>query len=122
MRSSYSQNNFGSILRAVILSQLPRLVIECGVLDGYSAFHIAHALRFNDQKMKRPSEFIAYDLWEGYRYKHGNFNKVASMLREHKLLNRYVNLHYGDAFNVYSYYQDGVLTSCIWIFRMTEIS
>jgi predicted O-methyltransferase YrrM len=109
MRSSYAENNFGSILRALILAQLPRLVIECGVLDGYSAFHIAHALRFNAQKMKRQSEFIAYDLWEEYRYKHGNFNKVASMLREQNLLNKHVNLHYGNAFNVYSYYQDGAV-------------
>jgi hypothetical protein len=99
MRSSYAENNFGSILRALILAQLPRLVIECGVLDGYSAFHIAHALRFNAQKMKRQSEFIAYDLWEEYRYKHGNFNKVASMLREQNLLNKHVNLHYGDISN-----------------------
>ena len=108
MRSSYAKNNFGGILRALILSHKPRFVIECGVLDGFSTFHIAHALKFNHEKMGCDNKFIAYDLWEEYKYKHGTFKDVAKMLRDQgNLLNRYVNLHYGDALEVYQYFADG---------------
>ena len=98
MRSSYKENNYGGVLRALIMAHLPRLVVECGVLDGYSTYHIAHALRFNDAKRGVSSKFISYDLWENYPFKHGQFKEVATMLRENGLLNKYANLHYGDAF------------------------
>lgn len=106
MRSSYIQNNYGNVFRALILAHLPRLVVECGVLDGYSTFNIAHALRFNKTVRNIDSSFVAYDLWEGYEYKHGDFQKVANMLHLQGLLNKYVNLHYGNAFEVNSNFQD----------------
>lgn len=99
IRSSYSQNNYGSIFRALILAKRPRLVVECGVLDGYSAFNIAHALRFNERERGIMSEFYAFDLWDDYEYKHGNYDDVAKFLLAHDL-HRYVNLCKGDAFEV----------------------
>lgn len=90
----------------MILAHLPSLVVECGVLDGYSTFNIAWALRHNFVNRGIQSNFIAYDLWEGYEYKHGYFDEVATMLRKNGLLNHYVNLHYGDAFQVHGNFQD----------------
>lgn len=106
MRSSYIDNNYGNVFKALILAHLPSLVIECGVLDGYSTFNIAHALRANKVNRGIESTFIAYDIWENYEYKHGDFEEVATMLRENGLLNHYVNLHYGKAFDVHSNFQD----------------
>lgn len=106
MRSSYIENNYGNVFKALIMAHLPSLVVECGVLDGYSTFNIAHALRHNRINRGIESSFIAYDLWENYEYKHGSFKKVATMLRENGLLNHYVNLHYGKAFDVHSNFQD----------------
>lgn len=100
MRSSYRDNNFGNVFKALILAHKPSIVVECGVLDGYSTSNIAHALRANRIGAGIESAFTAYDLWEGYDYKHGDFGEVATMLREKGLLNHYVNLHYGDAFEV----------------------
>ena len=105
IRSSYIENDYGSILRSLILGHKPKRVIECGVLDGYSTFHIAHALRFNSFRGIY-SEFTAYDLWEQYQYNHGDFPKVCSMLLDQHLLNKYVNIHYGDAFKVCDYFDD----------------
>jgi predicted O-methyltransferase YrrM len=106
MRSSYIENNYGNVFKALILAHLPSLVVECGVLDGYSTFNIAHALRANKINKGIESTFIAYDIWENYDYKHGDFGEVSTMLRERGLLNHYVNLHYGKAFDVHMNFQD----------------
>lgn len=106
MRSSYEENNYGNVFKALIVAHLPSLVVECGVLDGYSTLNIAHALRHNRINRGIESTFVAYDIWENYEYKHGEFQKVCTMLRENGLLNHYVNLHYGRAFDVHMNFQD----------------
>lgn len=104
MRSSYQENNYGNVFRALILAHKPKLVVECGVLDGYSTFYIANALRFNVQRGIK-SEFFAYDLWEEYEYKHGDFEEVREML-EKQHLDGFVNLTEGDAFEVAEVFDD----------------
>ena len=98
IRSSYKENDYGLVFKALILAHKPKLVVECGVLDGYSTFHIASALRFNSQRGFR-SAFFAYDLWEEYEYKHGDFGEVKEMLKAQHL-DDFVNLTEGDAFEV----------------------
>jgi len=85
MDSSYKKNNYGSIFRALILSHKPVSVVECGVLDGYSAFYIANALRFNRNKRGINSRFYAYDIFEKYQYKHGRYDDLKYMLILNKL-------------------------------------
>ena len=108
IRSSYKENDFGSILRALVLAHKPKLVVECGVLDGYSTFYIASALRFNRHSRGISSEFFAYDLWEDYEYKHGDFEEVEEMLKSQKI-DDHVNLTEGDAFEVAQVFDDGVV-------------
>lgn len=105
IRSSYKENEYGSVFRALVLAQRPMLVVECGVLDGYSTFHIAHALRFNRKAWNIRSEFFAYDLWEEYEYKHGDFAEVEKMLKDQRL-DDFVHLTEGDAFNVADVFTD----------------
>lgn len=85
VRSSYTINNYGSVFRALILAHQPNTVVECGVLDGYSTMCIAHALKFNKEKKGIHSEFFAYDLWDGYNYNHGDYDKVDNMLKKNDL-------------------------------------
>jgi predicted O-methyltransferase YrrM len=106
IRSSYKENEYGSVFRALVLAQRPRLVVECGVLDGYSTFNIAHALRFNRKVWNIRSEFFAYDLWEEYDYKHGDFLEVEKMLKDQRL-DDFVNLTEGDAFNIAQVFSEG---------------
>ena len=104
IRSSYKENNYGMVLRALVLVHKPKFVIEMGVLDGYSTFYIAHALRFNRNR-GIISQFFAFDLWEEYEYKHGNFQEVEEMLQLHRL-DKFVNLSKGDAFEVVEVFDD----------------
>jgi predicted O-methyltransferase YrrM len=107
IRSSYKENNYGVILRALVLAHKPKFVIEIGVLDGYSTFYIAHALRFNRNR-GIISQFFAYDLWEEYDYKHGNFQEVEEMLLMQGL-DKFVNLSKGDAFEVVEVFDNGTI-------------
>jgi predicted O-methyltransferase YrrM len=108
LRSSYKENNYGDIFRALILTQKPRLVVECGVLDGYSTMNIANALRFNVLERGISSKFFAFDLWDEYQYKHGDIENVVNMLISHGL-GSYVLLGNGDAFEVSNNVLDGAV-------------
>ena len=99
MRSSYIENDYGSVFRSLILAHKPRLAVECGVLDGYSTFNIAHAIKFNHISRRIKCPFFAYDLWEEYDYKHGDMIEVETMLDDNGLLD-YCQLVEGDAFFV----------------------
>ena len=104
IRSSYAKNNFGDILRALILGHRPSHVVEFGVLDGYSTFHIAHALRFNNL-LYFESTFKAYDIWTAYEYKHGDYDKVKKLIKDQRL-EKIVNLLYGDFYTMWGDYND----------------
>ena len=110
LRSSYKENNYGNVFQALILAQRPRLVLEFGVLDGYSTYHIASAIKFNHVKFNIICKFDSYDLWDKYRIKHGDWYEVSKMLKE-KELDDYVMLSMGDAFdvNVANNYSDGAI-------------
>lgn len=108
MISSYEQNNYGNILMSLILGRQPQLVVECGVLDGYSTYHIAHALRFNRKKRGIRSIFFAYDLFDDYEYNHGHQDEVEEMLAQQNI-QWDCNLIKADAFKIYDDYEDGVI-------------
>jgi len=100
------KNNYGSVFRSLILVHQPKLVVELGTLDGYSAFHIAHALRFNNNKWEAiTGKLYSYDLWDDYQYKHGNFNEVNNMIKKQGL-DEYIELRKGNAYEVYKDFED----------------
>jgi len=106
MRSSYIDNNYGNILRTLVLAHKPKIVVECGVLDGYSTRFIAHALKFlHVSRRFDKSEFYAYDLFEDYEYKHGNKAEVNKMIWEQGL-SEYVHFMKSDAFDAAKRYRD----------------
>ena len=106
MRSSYKENNYGSVLQSIVLTNKPQRIVECGVLDGYSTYHIALAVRFNCLERATYCDFRAYDLWDEYEYKHGDYNEVKYMLN-HYGLNSYVKLEKGDAFKIAHKFKNG---------------
>jgi hypothetical protein len=103
--SSYEENNYGNILRSFILANKPSLVVECGVLDGYSTMFIANALKFNRKKRGIRSIFFAYDLFDDYEYRHGHMDSVMEMLTTNNL-DYDCNLFKANAFEIYNDYKD----------------
>lgn len=106
--SSYEKNNYGNIFRALILSHKPKLVVECGVLNGYSTYYIANSLKFNKINRGVDSVFNAFDIWDDYDYKHGKYSDVVKMLTVNNVAG-YVKLNYGNAFEVFKNYKDNTI-------------
>lgn len=76
MRSSYIQNNYGEVLKANVTAFKPVLVVELGVLDGYSAMHLMKGLKENNR-----GELHCYDLFEDYPHNHGDLRQAEFEVR-----------------------------------------
>ena len=61
--SSYEKNNYGELFYSLIRIYRPSKVVELGTKAGYSAYHIAKALRAN-----KKGRLDCFDLWEKYPY------------------------------------------------------
>lgn len=79
--SSYEQNNLGKTIYDQIRYRKPEIVIDFGVLDGYSTIAIAQALRENGK-----GKVYAFDLFEKYPYKHAQRTKLEKNIEAYGLL------------------------------------
>lgn len=104
MRSSYIENDFGSILRNHVIAWRPINLVELGVLDGYSTLHIAEGIRYNNICYGIQTKLTAYDLFDSYQYKHGNQEEVQKEI-DYAGLSPFVNLIKGDAYEVHKDFQ-----------------
>jgi predicted O-methyltransferase YrrM len=68
--SSYKENNYGKLFTALVEIHQPELVVECGVLSGYSLSAMM------DADLRKPCRFIGVDLFEGYPYKHCKYEEM----------------------------------------------
>ncbi len=81
VESSYKYNNLGKTLYQQVVFQRPDVVIDFGVLDGYSTIALAMGCRFNGKgKVK------VYDLFEDYEYNHSQFERLVKNLKEYGLI------------------------------------
>lgn len=84
--SPYTVNNLGEVLYRTVLALRPRVVIEFGVLNGYSTIAMAQALRDLGA-----GHLWSYDLWDDFPYNHGNRDQVQHAL-DAAGLDRFVSL------------------------------
>lgn len=102
--SSYEENKYGDVLAAMIRAYQPVHGVELGVLDGYSAYHIGKTM-----KAIRCGRLDCYDLFEEYKFKHGDINDVRGMLSVAGL-DEFVKVQKDDAFKVHDLYADNSLS------------
>ena len=78
--SSYRENNLGKTLYNYVLDHKPKLIIEFGSLHGYSAIAMGMALHELGE-----GKLISYDLWDQYKWKHGNKTLAEEIIKGYKL-------------------------------------
>jgi predicted O-methyltransferase YrrM len=105
IRSSYKENDFGKTFEMMVIGYKPTLVVECGILDGYSLYHLANATKINSQAEYFKGHVIAFDLFDEYQYKHGNpidiYNRMKALG-----VSDYTTILQGDAFKVHDRFDD----------------
>jgi len=105
MRSSYRANNFGLIFTQTVLLRMPKIVVDLGVLNGYSTVHLATAVKHLKESMGFDSHVYAYDLFSGYEYKHGLKDCVIRETERYDLQD-FVTVTEMDAFEAYKDFED----------------
>jgi predicted O-methyltransferase YrrM len=81
LESSYTQNEMGKKLASLVLQEKPKIVIEFGVLNGYSTLWLGKAVSVLNNR----GHVYGYDLWENYEHKHGDFATVSNRILENNL-------------------------------------
>ena len=99
------QNNYGVVLEVLVEASRPAILVELGVLDGYSTIHIAKAILLNKERHQLDGHLDSYDLFDDYAYKHGVQADIQSVLKANKYED-IVILRKGDAYKVYENYKD----------------
>lgn len=91
--SSYQPNDLGRTLYDEVVSLKPDVVIDFGVLNGYSTICIAQALRDNGHGVVK-----VYDLFEKYEYNHSIFEELIKNLKLYDLMD-YVEIEQRNFFD-----------------------
>ena len=76
-KSSYEENDYGDIFYGLVRVIKPKLIVELGTKNGYSAFHMAKALKENGY-----GKIHCYDLWEKYQYNSCPMSVAEENLKE----------------------------------------
>jgi hypothetical protein len=106
--SSYNANNYGDVFYANVVAFRPQLIVELGILDGYSLYHMARGV----EKIKQYQVFSkidAYDLFDEYPYKHGNRDNILQKLQIDGY-DRFASVKQGNAYKVCENYPNGSIS------------
>lgn len=81
IESSYEPNDLGRTLYDKIIELKPKIVIDFGVLHGYSTVAMAQAMR----DLHNGGKILAWDMFNKYPYKHAVKEKLEKQIKSHKL-------------------------------------
>ena len=96
MRSSYKENKYNNVFKSIVFTVNPSLIVEFGILDGYSLESFAESSGIETQIM-------AYDIFEDFPYNSANFENISKKFEKYKN----VSIHRGDFFKADTSFSDG---------------
>jgi predicted O-methyltransferase YrrM len=96
IESSYYPNNIGETLYKLVLEVQPKVIVEFGSLNGYSAVCMAMALH----ELGNGGKVQCYDLWTKYPYRNSSIENTKNNISKYGLLD-YVEF-YEEDFNTWN--------------------
>lgn len=94
LRSSYKKHNYWVKFYNWVLNKKPDLIVEMGILDGYSLLSFAKGCVEN-----KKGKIIAIDMFEEYPYACASYEDIREKL-ERFGMEKHVYLHRGDVMNL----------------------
>ena len=89
----YFKPNIGKTIYDYVIETKPKVIVEFGVLFGFSTVCMSQALR----DLNNGGKIYAFDLWEKSKYNHGQtIELVNDILKEYELQD-FVKLDYGGS-------------------------
>ena len=90
IESSYQKNDLGFTIYSVVRMLKPKVVVDFGILSGYSTICIAQAIRDNGE-----GKVLAYDIFDEYEYKSSDLDILEKNLIKYNVKD-YVQIHNQD--------------------------
>ena len=89
----YFKPNIGKTIYDYVIENKPKVIVEFGVLFGFSTVCMSQALR----DLNNGGKIYAFDLWEKSKYNHGQtIELVDDILKDYELQD-FVKLDYGGS-------------------------
>jgi len=98
----YFKPNIGKTIYDYVIKTKPKIIVEFGVLFGFSTICMAQAIR----DLNNDGKIYAFDLWEKSEYNHGQTMKIVQDNLKTFDLQKFVILEYGDNINCLSGIED----------------
>ena len=103
--SSYMRNSYGDLFYGLVKVMQPELIVELGTSSGYSAHHMARALKENQK-----GRINCYDLWEMYEHRGNTCDKASVIINLKQFIDdNIIYLNQGDVRGLEAEYGDGVV-------------
>ena len=96
MKSSYKENNYDNVFRALAHVVRPKKVVEFGILEAYS-------LTTWVDVCSPDTEILAYDIFEQFPYNAASYTDIVEKFEKHKN----VSIRRGDFFGSENEFKDG---------------
>jgi|DEB0MinimDraft_6_1074348.scaffolds.fasta_scaffold01341_7 predicted O-methyltransferase YrrM len=93
MKSSYTDNNYGELIEALVRVYQPQTCVELGCLEGYSSVHIARGLKRNGF-----GTLAIIDLFEDYAFNSSEQTVLQKNLAQYEV-EAYCEIIKGSAFD-----------------------
>ena len=74
MKSSYSQNKYSNLFKAICFAINPKRIVEFGILEGYSLMSFVTACN-------RQTEIFAYDIFDEFPYNAANLLNIKNKFK-----------------------------------------
>lgn len=100
LKSSYKKHNYWVKFYNWVRNKKPDLIVEMGILEGYSLFSFAKGCADN-----KKGKIIAIDLFDDYPYNKANYADIKAKLEKFGM-DKHVYLHKGDALNLDLEFED----------------
>jgi len=98
----YFKPNIGKTIYDYVIETKPKIIVEFGVLFGFSTICMAQAIR----DLNNGGKIYAFDLWEESEYNHGQTMKTVQDNLKTYDLQKFVSLEHGGDTNCLSGIED----------------
>jgi predicted O-methyltransferase YrrM len=96
MKSSYlNKIDFGKLFSTIVFVKNPKLIVEIGILDGFS-------LKSMVDQTSNNCDINAYDLFDDFIGNHSNYSELINTFKNYNN----VKILFGNFFDIYQIYND----------------
>lgn len=96
MKSSYKENHYGNVFKALAISTKPRRIVEFGILEAYS-------LTIWAESCPETTQISAYDIFEDFPYNAADYKNIVDKFKAYNN----ISINRANFFGTEDVFKDG---------------